>query len=256
VQAAIDAFSFAGLLVGLAAAALAATASLALGLAVRPAVVCVAFAGTLVVYNVDRVRDLQRDRATAPMRTRYLERHGRSIRIVTVLAGAVALAAGASLGGAPVALLAACLALGLLHRRLKRVVYAKALYITTAWLAVVVGVPALSASAAVPLGRVVWTALLLGAALLANATASSVKDEEAAAARHGVAPTLWLARALTAAAALASACAPSALRPLAWIPLATLVALLGFRASERYAALVLDGALLAGALLAGLALAV
>jgi len=55
---------------------------------------------------------------------------------------------------------------------------------------------------------------------------------------------------LQGVAFVAALLGPAAVRPLAALPLAMGAAVLGFRPTERYGALVVDGALLAGALLA------
>ncbi len=239
----LDVLAFSSVWVAAAAGALAAVAARAMGGAPPPAVVGLAFFGTLVVYNVDRLRDVDRDRATTPLRSDFVARRGGELALL-VASAALAAAGFAAAGGRrvlwvllPVALL------GFLHRRLKAVPWAKSAYLTGAWLAVAVGLPALL----VPAPRhVAGVALVLGAALLANAVASSVRDREAAAKRLGARNALRVARAAAAAGAVAALLAPPAVRALAPVPLATLVALLLFRPSERYGLLVIDGALLAG----------
>jgi hypothetical protein len=66
----------------------------------------------------------------------------------------------------------------------------------------------------------------------------------------GAARALPLAGAFALAGLVAALAAPAAVRPLAALPLALAFAVAFFRPSERYGALVVDGALLAGALLA------
>ena len=45
-----------------------------------------AAAGTLVVYNIDRLRDVDRDRLTCPARTRFVERWRSALTALTLLA--------------------------------------------------------------------------------------------------------------------------------------------------------------------------
>jgi 4-hydroxybenzoate polyprenyltransferase len=245
---AIDALLFSSVWVAAAAAALAAAVSQALGAPPAAGPVLVAFGGTLAIYNLDRLRDLARDRGTSPARSAFVARH-RSVLIALAAAGAALGAAGAGLAG-PFAVipLAAALPLALGHRRLKRIWTLKALYVTAGWVAIVVGVPAVAAGAG--LHETTWAVALVGGAVFANAIASNVRDEEAAAAVYGGPAALRVARAAAAAATVAAFAAPLALRPLGWVGIATLASLLTWRPGERYGLAVVDGALLLGALTA------
>jgi hypothetical protein len=231
----------------MAAAALSAACSRAMGIPPPATAVGLAFTGTLVVYNVDRLRDLRADRATAPDRSAFVAAHGGTLAFTTVAAGAGALVFAAAAGPRVWAVLVPILVLGLLHRRIKHLTFVKSAYLTGAWVGVVVGVPAFVDPAAT---RVAWTLAIAGPAIFANAVASSVRDFEVAAARFGPRPVLNVARALALAGVAVAAAAPGPARPLAAVPLATLLALLPFRAGERYGLVVVDGALLAGALIA------
>jgi hypothetical protein len=205
----------------------------------------IAFCGTLVVYDVDRLRDLERDRATTPLRSDFVARHRSALLALSGAAALAALLLGLRAGWRAFAVLAPVLILGLLHRRLKRFALGKPFYITAAWVAVVVGLPAALGDDPRQLGLV---AALLAATILANAIASNVRDDEAVAAVLGPALPLRIARGCALAGVLLAALAPPAVRPLLPIPLATLAALAAFRPGERYGHVVVDGALLLGAL--------
>src|SRR5512145_466602 len=129
-RAALDALAWSSLWLALTAAALAAAASRALEVAPAPAVLGLAFGGTVVIYVVDRLRDLARDRTSAPERAAFVERHRRALLVLAGLAGG--LGAGSALALRPPALLLALAvgALGLLHRRMKRWFFVKPLYLT------------------------------------------------------------------------------------------------------------------------------
>lgn len=243
----LDACVFSSTWLALAAAALTAAASRALGAEPSPRAVALAACGTLVVYNVDRLRDVARDRATAPRRTAFVERHRNGLLVLTLASGLAAAALALTAGWRVLALLAPVAAAGLLHRRLKHLAFLKALYVVAAWLAVVVGLPWCLATAA---RHASWVLAVLGAAMLANAIASNVRDREAGAARMGAARALAWARGAALAGLVVALAAPPAVRSLAAVPALTLAVLVRFRPGEDYGLVWVDGALLAGALLA------
>lgn len=245
----LEALAGSSLWLAAAAAALCAAAGRALGAGSAPAglgaAAALAAAGTLVVYNVDRLRDLERDRATTPRRVAFVERHRRAMVVLTALAAAAAGILAWRAGGAVLVVLLPVLALGLAHRRLKRHAWWKPIYVSGAWVAVTVGVP----SVVLPQPRhVAWVAALVAAGVLANAIASNVRDDEAPSAAFGPRVPLRLARASAALGVGLALLAPPAVRPLALVPLATLAALAAFHPGELYGLVVVDGALLAGAL--------
>ncbi len=245
--------AFSSLWVALAAVLLQLAAALAMGLRPVPAALGLAACGTLVVYNLDRLRDLARDRETSPRRSAFVERHFRSLLGLTCASAALSLLLAVGLGRRVVLVLAPALVLGLLHRRLKRLSLLKSAYISAAWLLVVVGLPAAQAGRAPR--ELPWVAAILGSALFANAVASSLRDAEAAVRRFGTRAVLATARAAALLGVALAALAPPELRALLWVPLATLAVLLPFRSEEGYGLLVVDGALSVSAGLAAWLLA-
>lgn len=245
----LDSIVFSGLWVAAAAGALVAATSLALGAgAVDPVAIALAVSGTFAVYGLDRLRDVERDADRAPLRSAFVLRWRGVLAAATTLA--VAIAGASAFALAPVGLVVAAAAggVGLLHRRLKQRVPSKGVYVTAVWLLVVLGLAAPAATARG--GAWVWAGVLLGPPLLGNAIACSARDQEGSAARLGERRALRAARGLSIAGVAAGVLAPAALRPLGMVPFATLLALLGYRPSERYVYLVVDGALLGGGLLA------
>ena len=228
----LDAWLWSSAWLALAAGALTAAASRALGVSPGPALLALACGGTLAVYVIDRVRDQSRDRVTAPARAAFVARHRRALL---------------ALGPRPLALAALVGALGFAHRRLKRFAPVKPVYLTFAWTAVPVGIPAAVDPAAQHLG---WVAAIVGATVLANVMLSNLRDREGLAAHYGARRTRRAAGVALLAGLGAAWLGPAAVRPLAALPVAIGAALLGFRPTERYGALFVDGALLAGALLA------
>jgi 4-hydroxybenzoate polyprenyltransferase len=247
VTALLELLAYTSLWVAAAAGALCAAAGRALGAEPAPATLAIAAAGTLFVYNVDRLRDVERDRATSPRRTAFVERWRGAL---VALAGAAALAAaGLALVAAPraIALLAPVAALGLAHRRLKRFAWWKPFYVSAAWTAVVVGLPAVAAER---VRNLPWVAAIVSATIAANVIASNLRDREAPAVRFGARVPMRIALGLALAATALAIAAPDGARALAPIPLATLAALAAFRPTELYGFIAVDGALFMGALLA------
>jgi hypothetical protein len=244
---AIDALLWSSLWLAAAATVLTAAGARSLGLEPAPGLLCLAFGGTLVVYVLDRLRDLERDRARAPLRAAFVEGH-RSAMIGLAAAGGT-LAAACALGLRPAALIltAAVAALGFAHRRLKGWLLVKPAYLTFAWTAVPVGIPAANDPAAEHVGAV---AFVVATTVLANVALSNLRDGEGLAGQLGQTRTIGLATVLLVAGALAALMAAPPVRPLLAVPIAMGIAVAGFRPSERYGAAVVDGALGIGALAA------
>ena len=240
----IDGLIYSSTWVAAAAGALCWASSLAMGAPPGASTLGVAFTGTLLVYNVDRLRDLERDRSTTPERSAFVSRHFTTLCGVAVVAGLAALGFGISLGGRAALVLAPVLVLGLAHRRLKRFAWVKSGYIAAAWVLVVTGLPA---AVGTEVEHVTPIGAVLAAALYANAVASNVRDSEAASQHLGAGRALRVARGIAAVGVTLALLAPASVKPLVAIPLATLGALAGFRAEERYGLLVVDGSLFLGA---------
>ncbi len=242
IAALLDALAFTSLWAAAVAGALCAAASLAMGVAPSFAVIGVAVSGTLVVYNIDRLRDLDRDSATSPVRTAFITRNLGPIAALTAGSAVVACVCVLLVGWRAAVLLVPALLLGLFHRRLKGIPYTKPAYITTAWMMVTVGLPAIVG----PATHIVPVTAVLAFSISANIIASSVRDGETL-----LTSTLALrvARGL-ALAGVVVALADSNVLALAGIPVCTCAALTREDLTERYGLIVVDGALLVGAIFA------
>jgi 4-hydroxybenzoate polyprenyltransferase len=249
---AADAFAFSSALVACAAAALVAASARALGAAPEPALLGLSFCGTVAVYGLDRVRDLARDAQTSPLRSAFVAAHRGTLRAAAVLCAGGALAAGVLAGARVLAIAAIVAAFGLAHRRLKRFAWAKPVYLTGAWTAVAVGLPAAAASERAPLdlARLGFALGIVSATVQANVVLSNLRDAEGIAGRLGTRRARALAAAFCAAALALAALGPSATPALLGLPIAMGAAVAAFRPSERYGAIVVDGALLVGAIAA------
>ena len=240
----IDALVFTSVWVAAVAGALCAASALAMGAQPPLDAMGLAAAGTLVVYNIDRLRDLQRDFATTPERSAFIARHAAALRALTVVSVLAAAGFVFSMGWRVVALLAPVLLLGLFHRRLKYIPFSKPAYITFAWVVVVVGLPVLVAERVENVFTVVCVNSL---SIAANIIASNLRADETA--EHVLPPavSLRIARGLAAIGVVVALSDGPSIRPLALVPLLTAGALLRRDIGERYGMVVVDGALLAGA---------
>lgn len=234
-----DWLAFSSLIPAGIAATLLLAASRAMGVAPDPESAALAACGALLVYNIDRLRDLEADRRISPLRTAFVEAHRLPIWIGTLTAAVAAGVLGVRAPGEVQMICAGVLALGLLHRRLKRREAWKALYVTGAWVAVTAGIPGAGASDGLSVG---WVCLVYATAIGANLLATRLRGQLA---RN----MLLAARSVAVIGTLAALLGPDSVRPLACIPGAEAVALAAFRPGERYGQIV-DGALLVGGLAA------
>jgi hypothetical protein len=234
-----DWLAFPSLLPAAVAAALLLAASQAMGVPPDWITAGLAAAGTLVVYNVDRLRDVQADRASTPLRTAFIERHRTKLLALTAAAAAASVVLAAMTTRDVQLLCAGVLAIGLLHRRLKARAGWKVLYVTAAWVCVTAGIPAMTARDS---GSLPWVLSIYTTAIGANLLATRLR------AAH-LPMVLWTARGLALIGCVTAALAPTPVQPLAAIPASELLALAAFRPGERYGLVVIDGALLAGALI-------
>lgn len=242
---ALDALAFSNGLPAAIAASLSVVSSRALGAEPVGRLALVAASGAFVIYGLDRLRDVERDWSTSPLRTEFVLRHRPALSIGLLFA---ALTLGVTLWRMPPRITGLCLAvgaLGLLHRRLKGRAALKALYVSAAWVAICVGLPGLMVGFDVRAG---WLASVLFLALSSNLMASNVREDESQWLRERPESVLRVARSLALLGIAVALVAPTELRGFAWIPVAQSLALLFFRPSEHYGEVAVDGALLVGAL--------
>jgi len=210
-----------------------------------------AAAGTFIVYGIDRLRDLSRDRLSSPQRTRFIEARLRSYKLTI---GAAALVLACLILITPnnaIALLASIGLVGLLHRRLKQIALLKTVYVYFAWTAICVGIPALAAAREpeFALQSTIWLAWILFAAFVANLIASNVRDGDAAFGARWAPRPLAIARLAAYIGIALALLAPGDLVSLVWIPALEALALAFYRPTEHYGLIIVDGALLVGAAL-------
>jgi 4-hydroxybenzoate polyprenyltransferase len=215
--------------------------------AIRPEAVGLAFAGTLVVYNVDRLRDLHRDRRASRERSAFVAAHEGALIGLAGAAAAASLYFGVCAGWPAALMLLPVLGVGLFHRRLKRFENAKIVYIAASWTCVGFGLPAVLASDA---QGTEWALPTIALTMFANVIAFNVRSEGAGGEQVGRRCALQVARLCAALGVALCAFAPPPANALIAIPLATLIALVGYRPNERFSPIFVDGGLLVGSLVA------
>jgi len=250
---AADAFAFSSGLAASIGASLSLVASGALGVSNPASWAFLAGSGTFIIYSLDRLRDLDRDRAISPLRTAFVLRNRPRLYAAVCIA---AIGFVATLLLAPPSIILLCLAIGLVglfHRRLKQAAALKTAYVSLAWVAGCVGIPWLASGHA---SGGPWIAGILLASLAANLIASNLRDGRGEAReptdRGDTAQVLWLARGMAVLAITIALISPAALRALVWIPICEGLTLARFRPTERYGQIAVDGGLLVGALLASI----
>jgi hypothetical protein len=235
-----DWLAFLGLIPAGVAATLLVAASRALGVAPDWESAALAASGTLVVYNIDRLRDLAADRATSPLRTAFIERHRSPVLLLTAAAAVSSGVLGLRASREVLLICGGVLAVGLLHRRLKHLDAWKGVYVTAGWVAVTAGIPAVTAVDPV---SIAWVLVVYATAIGSNVLATRL--------RQGLATNMLLAaRTIAVIGTLAALLGPDAVRPLACVTGFEALALAAFRPGERYGFFVVDGALLVGGLAA------
>ena len=241
----MEGLAYSSLGVALAAACMTAACGTVMRGTSDPRLLGLAFAGTLAIYTTDRLRDLERDKITAPLRSRFIEQFMSRLKVQTALALMISLGLGLAAGPRVVALAAGVALLGLAHRRLKGFAGIKAAYITVAWTAVAAGLPAARDP---DVEHLPWVALLVAGTITSNVMLSNLRDGEGSAGHMGHTRALIFAGLNLLPTASIAWFGPDAVRPLILLPLCMLGAVIGFRPSERYGAVAVDGALVVGGL--------
>ncbi len=132
------------------------------------------FCGTLVIYNIDHLRDVNFDQATNPQRVNFIIHNKSLIYLLTGLSILVSILTIYYLGFNILPILVIPFIFGLLHRRIKSNPLISATYITLSWLIVTVWLPAYVAG---KLNDVVLLAIVIGIFLFCNAYTSSLRKK-------------------------------------------------------------------------------
>lgn len=196
------------------------------------------FFGTLAVYNIDRLRDIDRDRTNTPKRSAFVELHQSTLWILVCISFILAVGLVAPFSSHDLLILLPALLLGLFHRRLKNIPNFKPYYVSGAWTLVLVGLPAKESSA---LNNLLPLASLVAVCVFANTLVSGAKFKDSA---------KKMALGLTGAGVFIAIFSGDEFRSLISVPAILFIALLPARSGEWYRLCVPDGALALGATVA------
>jgi hypothetical protein len=138
------------------------------------------FFGTLTIYNIDHLRDLNYDESTNPQRVKFIKYNKFLIYFIITLSFMICIVSVFKIDFKIIPILVIPFVLGLLHKRLKSNSIFSAIYITLSWLIVTVFLPAYIANKT---SHLLWISLVIGILLLCNAYTSSL-DQKISLTKH------------------------------------------------------------------------
>ncbi len=194
------------------------------------------FVGTLTVYNLDHLSDLNADRVTNPLRYRFIMSNLGKVFLLTRVSVLLSFVLVVEVGVGKILFLFPVFLFGIFHNKLKGNTFFSASYITISWIVVVIIFPATINGKfweSLPMGCVV------GTALFANAYACGLREGQAA---HTTIPKVPI---LVAISGVILGLLFSRLKQLIAIPAVTAATLFLFEEDELFETMYLDGALLA-----------
>lgn len=199
------------------------------------------FFGTLLIYNLDHLKDIGSDRFTNPERTKFIYKNELLLKTIVVISFAISTYLFFYIGIDMTSILIPVFVIGVFHWKLKNNQLFSIIYITLSWTVVVVIFPTLGVVD--KNNNLLLTAIIMGLSFLANATVFMASENKF---RH---TTVLIAKVLVFIAVIVAILSPSQLKPFAFIPGLTFIALLFYKPVERYNLIYMDGSLLVGGIL-------
>ncbi len=205
--------------------------------------VLLVFFGTLLIYNIDHLKDIKSDKVTNPERTDFIEKNKsllKAIVVVSLLASTYLLF---QIGIYKTLILIPAFFIGIFHWKLKKNKVFSILYITLSWTVVVTIFPLMGEFYSRK--DLVLLTTIFGLVFMANASVFVASE-------HGsktVGRAVISSKIIVVIALVIALLLSTEMRPLAFIPALTLIALIYYKPDERYNLFIMDGALLVGGLL-------
>ncbi len=170
----IESLAYTGTIAAMLAVSLAIFTFLFLGTDINYILIVLIFCGTLVIYNLDHLKDINSDKNTNPKRVNFIIRNKRLIYLITGLSMILSLLAVYNLGIKLLPIILLPFLLGIMHRIIKNSPLFSAVYITLSWLMITVYLPAYLTDNP---KEIIILSILVGIFLFCNAYTSSLRQK-------------------------------------------------------------------------------
>ena len=170
----IESLAYTGTIAAMLAASIAIFTFLFLDSEINYILLVLIFCGTLVIYNLDHLKDIKSDKATNPLRVNFIINNKRLIYLITVLSMILSVLAVYYLGIKLIPIILLPFLLGLIHRIIKNSPLFSAVYITLSWLMITVFLPAYLTDKP---KEIIIISIIVGIFLFCNAYASSIRKK-------------------------------------------------------------------------------
>ena len=236
----IEALAYTGTIAAMLALSLAIFTFLFLGTGINYILLVLIFCGTLVIYNLDHLKDIDSDKTTNPKRVNFILSNKLLIYFIIGVSVVLSLLAVYFLGTHLVPLIILPFLFGLMHRIIKNSPVFSAVYITLSWLMITVYLPAYITGKP---KEIIFLSIIIGVLLFLNAYTSSLRQKYYAAAY--VRYMMYLSLSLILLLIIIRG------NYLGLIPLSffTTMALTNYIDDENYEVIFLDGLQLSGAVI-------
>lgn len=201
------------------------------------------FFGTLLIYNIDHLKDIKIDKFTNPGRTQFVENYRNYLLVLIVISILASTYLFFKIEFQQTKILIPVFIIGIFHWKLKKNTIFSIIYITLSWTIVIVIFP--SIGEIYPKKGLFFTALIFGLTFLANASVFVASEHKS----KTISKTVFFAKLITVGGVILASVFGYATIPFMFIPGLTLFALFFYKPTEKYNLFFMDGALLLGGIL-------
>lgn len=170
----IEVLAYTGTIAALLATSLAVFTFLFLDSGINYILLVLIFSGTMVIYNLDHLKDIRSDKTTNPKRVNFIVRNKVLIYLITLLSIILSVLAVYYLGIKLIPLIILPFLLGLIHSIIKNSPLFSAVYITLSWLMITVYLPAFLTDNP---KKVIILSIVIGIFLFCNAYGASIRQK-------------------------------------------------------------------------------
>ncbi len=170
----IEFLAYTGTIAAMLATSIAIFTFLFLGTGINYILLVLIFCGTLVIYNLDHLKDINSDKATNPKRVNFIINNKRLIYLITGISMILSVSAVYYFGIKLIPIIALPFLLGIVHRIIKNSPLFSAVYITLSWLMITVFLPAYLTDKP---KEIIILSIIAGIFLFCNAYASSIRQK-------------------------------------------------------------------------------